>query len=951
MRLDSVAAEGPQDPGGTTCRGITAFRFGAFVLDCGTRRLLEEGQPIRLGSRAIAILQVLLEQPGEVLSRRELLDRVWPHTVVVDANLTVHIGALRQALGDGRPGRRFIVNIQGRGYSFVAPVEVDRGAALLAVRTEAVQHNLPLQLTHLVGRSALIADLAASVTSHRMTSLIGPAGIGKTQLSLNVAHQMLPHFPHGVWVVELAAVEDPMLVASALAEVLWLGVRSDDPVPGLIAALQQRRTLIVLDNCEHLIDSIATLADALLRGTTDVHLLITSRETLRIQGEQIKRIAPLEMPPENGRPSSKEALGFSAVQLFVERATAALPDFELSDADAPFACAICRKLEGMPLAIELAAARVEALGVRTLAERLDDRLKLLTGGRRSALPRHKTLTAALEWSYRLLAPEEQKGLRGLAVFAGGFTLEAAQEVAGLAAEEVVKLVDRSLVVVEVGDCDARFRLLQTTRAYTLDRLEEAGETDSQSRKHAAFWGGELQRHGDVPGGRLRELFVADVDNIRAALHWAFSESGDDALAVKLAAGSAQLWIELSLLAEAGRWSRRAIAFMQPGQFPAGEMLLHSALGLSLLYTEGVSEEAAAALRRARELSNGAGDYDWQLQVLVALSWIAHRKEDYDGSLQMAHEARGLADASQDPIAFATADWLTGVSHFFRANYRDALAFAQSACDRRLPPVRRAHIASWEIEHATSARCLMANTHWAQGRLEQAWRAADDRIEHALAEGHAVSQCMSLTWAGCGIPLRLGRLERAELAISKLQQLAKANGLANMYAAGLCFEGQLRARLGELEQGIDLMQEGLLNLRRGGSLTHYTAFVSEFALLLLAAGRVGAALERADEAVQRAERHGSGWWQPETMRVKAEVLIAMQRDEAASELLQRSLAMAHGQAAQSWVLRTSLSLAKLHLARGRVEGAREAVRGGLSGFSEGLQYEEPAGARQFLESIE
>jgi hypothetical protein len=316
-----------------------------------------------------------VERPGELVGKHELMARVWRGTFVEEGNLKFQVGALRRALGDGRGGRRYIATSAGQGYRFVAPVTVAQApaAAALPAAPTRQNHNLPQQLTRLIGRADAASRIVARVQQHRLLSIVGPGGIGKTSVAIAVAEASVNTYEHGVWFVDLAPLADARLVPSTVAQVLGFDIRSDDPVPGLVGALRDRRLVLVLDNCEHVIEAAAALAVAILRGAADVHILATSREPLRVEGEYVQRLPPLSSGFPSDHLGAAEALAFPAVELFVERAAERLGEFELTDENAPIVAEICLKLDGIPLAIELAAARVETFGVRGLATHLDDR--------------------------------------------------------------------------------------------------------------------------------------------------------------------------------------------------------------------------------------------------------------------------------------------------------------------------------------------------------------------------------------------------------------------------------------------------------------------------------------------------------------------------------------------------------------------------------------------------
>ena len=358
---------------------------------------------------------MLVERAGELVTKEELVARVWPDTVVDESNLRAQMAALRKALGDGRDGARYVATVPGRGYRFVAPVArstepVTRG------ELGAGAQELPVRLVRTVGRAEVVAAIGSRLQRRRFLTIVGPAGIGKTTVALAVAEALSASYEHGAAYLDLAASSDARLAPSALAAALGLASISEDPVPGVIAHLRDRQMLLVLDSCEHVVEAAAVMAEQILKGAPGIHLLATSREPLRAEGESVHRLAPREVPLPSSELTAAEALTFSAVELFVERAAAGLDGFALTDANAPLVAEICSRLDGIALAIELVAGRVDALGVAGVAARLDDRFRLLTSGRRTALPRHQTLSAALDWSYEFLPEEERALLRRLAVF-------------------------------------------------------------------------------------------------------------------------------------------------------------------------------------------------------------------------------------------------------------------------------------------------------------------------------------------------------------------------------------------------------------------------------------------------------------------------------------------------------------------------------------------------------
>lgn len=469
--------------------------FGPFRLLPARRLLLEGDAPVSLGTRALDLLIGLVERPGELITKPELIEKVWPHTFVVEGNLKLHIAALRRALGDGQCSNRYISTVCGRGYCFVAPVTRSTGRRPTTAQYSSTEplSNLPAPLMRLIGRDEVISRISEQLASHRLITLVGPGGIGKTSVAVATARRLTDSYEHGVWFVDLTATSDPRLLPAALGSAIQLDISKADPFASVLSFLSDKRMLLVLDNCEHVVEAAAALAFQVSRAAPGVQILTTSREPLSVEGERLYRLQSLEVPAVLPGLSALQALDFPAIQLFVECAANLLGEFTLRDVDVPVAVDICRKLDGIPLAIELAAASIDALGLQGIVARLDHPLRLPGTRRRTAAPRHQTLRAALDWSYRLLTEEEQRVLRRLSVFAGSFTMDAAAAVAADPTyaesdivDRVVALVSKSLISADPVGPFTRLRLLATTRAYALDKLAESDEVDAIARRQAGI---------------------------------------------------------------------------------------------------------------------------------------------------------------------------------------------------------------------------------------------------------------------------------------------------------------------------------------------------------------------------------------------------------------------------------------------------------------------------------
>ena len=403
-------------------RGVVSF--GPFRLLAAQRQLKKGDQPVQLGDRALDTLIALVERAGEVVTQRELISRIWPDVTVEEANLRVHIASLRQALGDGRGGARYIMTVPGRGYSFVAPVTLSAPHSLPPRQATVSDRSprLPPKLNRMIGRDETIRALSAQLMMCRFVSLVGAGGIGKTTVAISVAHALLDSFNGAVFFVDLASLTDAKLVPTAVASALGFMVQTQDPLRSLATFIGDKKILLVLDNCEHVIDVTSMLTERVVGVAPQAHVLTTSREALRVEGEHVHLLYALDYPAEVEGLTATAALAYPAVQLFMERAAASGHGAALSDIDAPIVATICRRLDGIALAIELAVSRAGSLGIRGIAERLDNRFSLIWHGRRTALPRHQTLNAMLDWSHNLLSEHEKAVLARLSVFVGDFKL-------------------------------------------------------------------------------------------------------------------------------------------------------------------------------------------------------------------------------------------------------------------------------------------------------------------------------------------------------------------------------------------------------------------------------------------------------------------------------------------------------------------------------------------------
>jgi len=915
--------------------------FGSFRLSATERLLLHGDQPVVLGGRALDILITLVQRAGEVVSRQELIDRVWPGLTVEKANLRVHIANLRKALGDGREGARYIANVPGRGYCFVAAIQ--RGGASPEAPSAASASlknipKLPAQLPRMVGRDEIVATLSMQLTSLRFLSIVGPGGIGKTTVAVAVAHALLDEFDGAVFFFDLSMISDPALVVTTIASALGYLTPALDPLPGLLASVADKNLLLVLDSCEHLIEVVASLAERIFTVAPSVSLLTTTREALRVEGESVHLLSPLHGPRNDIHLTASDALASPAVQLFMERARASGYRSELVDADAPIVAKICERLDGIALAIELAAGRVGTYGIRGIAELLDDRLELLWQGRR-IVPRHQTLQSALDWSYDLLSGPEKTVLCRLSVFVGGFTLQAAQTVADDSdpeplhlAKTIASLVDKSLVSISANREQNHFRLMDTTRSYAAVKLQESGEAEIIARRHALYCAEylEIRASGATVFPDLSVSSV-EVGNIRAALEWSFSRLGDATIGVAITARAAPTILRLSLLDECRRWCQRALAALDDtDRGTKRELALQEALAISSHYRD--SSETTAALERGLELAKALGDHESQLRMLSGLNVFLTKLADFDGALAVAQRFAAIAVKFGNPAKIRGAEWMLGAAHHLLGNQPTAQLHFERGFGAG-PSSDPLQVGYFGHDQRSRALAGLARTLWLRGMPERAFGLAHQAIKIVEKGEQPVALCVCLLYS-IPIFLRCGDFANTERLIEQLIVTGEKYSLKAYQADGIALKGELMIARGEADKGIVLLRQALPTLH---AVEHNVLVILGNRALaegLLRCGQVQQALEAIDIAIERSGRQGSTYDTPDLLHTRGEILLALQDPDAAEKALMQSLELANGQDAVAWQLRSAISLARLWEDRCRAAEALDLLVEVSQRFAEG-----------------
>jgi predicted ATPase/DNA-binding winged helix-turn-helix (wHTH) protein len=946
----------------TPAVGLPALRgkiasFGPFRLHVTERLLEKNGVPVEIGSRALDILVTLLEQAPEVVSKHDLNRRAWGRLIVDEGSIRAQIARLRKRLDDEDSAVSYIANIPGRGYCFTGAVARSVSEATARKAPMAALH-LPRGPLLLVGRDDAVLEFTARLKKQRFVSIVGPGGIGKTTVALALAHRMLGEFQWAIHFLDLAGLEDPRLLASMLASQLGVAAVSDQPLPAILTFLREQRMLLVFDSCEHLIEAVAALTENIFRDAIDVHILATSREALRAEGEQVHHLPPLECPPDYAEPlTAVQALSFPAVELFVKQVAKSVHPFELTDADAPIVAEICRRLDGIALALELAASRVGAHGVRGTASLLDKHFRLLWHGRRTALPRHQTLSATLDWSYNLLSDTERLILRRLAVFVGGFSLEAALDVAAESldpaelTETLATLVDKSLVTLD-SVTEIRYRLLDTTRAYAFKKLIESGEHQTIARRHCEHVVRTFAQLGasisTAPKAENLTFFLANLGNVRAALEWCFSDQGDTTLPVKLVAACACHFFQRNLT-ECVTWSERGIQALDTlSKGTRLELELKACLALSLMLTRGNSEAVRTILVRVLELAEKLGDPSTRLLALDGLYQWHIRSGDFRRLEELTNRTEIEPDQISDPSATLIAHTLACVTSFFAGDVRNALALARMALAAGVIHASRLHASSFL--YVGSVRPVLANSLWQLGYPDQALAEADEAVKVAAAVNQPVPLCITVL-ASLLVCLQTRDWHKVEELIQRVSDCATKHNLFPFVKVARGWRGHFAVSQGDLSGGIDLLQTALADLPEHGFELYRPQLSAALAEALAKAGKRGPAYSTICEAIEWAHSRGRALELPDLLHVKGEILLMPPAEtiEGERQLLE-SLQMAQRQGLLSLELRSGITLARLWADRGEADRALELLEPIFSRFSEGFQTPDLMAAAKLLAKL-
>jgi predicted ATPase/DNA-binding winged helix-turn-helix (wHTH) protein len=948
-----------QSPGGAQLRkapsmperATAVIAFGPYRLFPSPRRLERAGRAVELGSRAFDILCVLVEHAGEIVTNRELMARVWGKVLVGEGSLRFHINALRNTLAQDNLGAEYVKNVARRGYYFVAPVQrtaVEPPASTDPPRVEL--GKLPRRPGKIVGRTTEIQGLVALLGETRFISIVGSGGVGKSTVAVEAAYLLHEQFDL-VRFVDLETIEDASLVASAVASALGLIVASANPVSSLIAYLREKRALLIFDSCERVLEGAAMLAEQILDGSQRTSILATSQEALRAEGERAYILNPLAAPAEETQLTPEDAMRYPAIELFVSRARETVTQFELTASNVAAIGAICHRVDGIPLAIELAAGRAGTLALPTILALLNSQFSLTWPGRRTAAQRHRTLGAAIAWTVELLDERERALLRRLAIFSGPFTLEAAQQVTSgstlpgsAIAEALSNLVAKSLVssssldqITRPGSLDqsTHFWLLGGTHAFARRMMEDCGEADEVAKRHANYLCEFLERTyaGSTEFAHAEQWrsHAAYLTNVRAALDWARRRREETELLSRLAAATGPFFLDLSLLSECVQWASSGLETLGSGRGSHLELELQASLGLALLFSRGSVEEARVALTRGLELASEQRDHHNQMRMLGALN--SYRPGDLHRSLPLAEQAQEVAASLGDPAFSALADWLLGATADLVGDHATARRLGERAWSG--PPltslVKRVRFGF--DDHRIRALCGWARSLWLLGLADEARSAIPRVVREAERSGHPIPLARALCML-TEVWLWTGDWDAAEEYSRRLIAHAEEHSLRGARATGRGLQGQVSLERGDAHAGLQALLEATESavLRR-----HLSAPLA----------RAYAQLGRIDEAlvaIDRGPEAPVGF--PEFLRVKASLLaehVESRRVEAQA-LFRQSLEQARQHGALAWELRTAMSLVRRDQSS---DSTLALLKECYSKFSQGFETRDLILARQLL----
>ena len=935
------------------------FAFGRCEIFVARRQFKYEGRIVPLTDRAYDILIALVARRGQIVSKAELMREVWPDRFIEDNTLEGQVSLLRRHLAGDRDAIR---TVAGRGYQFVGEMvtlvnEVPRSPRQVI--------DLPVSLSPLIGREADLSDIAEVAASHRLVTLVGTGGVGKTRLAVECARALAPAFPDRIAIAELAPLTSPSFVALAVTSALGFPPADGQVLLDRMASvLHEKKMLLLLDNCEHVIEEATRIVEIILRASPLLHVIATSREPLRVEGEYVYRVPSLDLPDEGCTavdPSREPA----AMRLFFARLDSRVAYGSASFEDRAAASRICRRLDGIPLAIELAATRAPALGISGVAALLDNRFELLGGGKRTAPPRHQTLRATLDWSYELLSEAEREAFETLSVFPDQFSLDSALSVLveptddkTVVFDSIASLVAKSLLNCNMSRPEATYGMLESTRAYAKSKLDHSGRFGRTAVRHAKYFLARFEavehRWDSARGDELEPVFRACLADLRVAIQRSLSDGLDVAAGIALVTAAIPFWVKLSHTAECVDWVSTALELSatQPQPDAICEMKLHAARGLSLMYAVA-AEDAETNLNTALDIAERLNNDEYRLKCLWGQWELALGRGALDRMMVLAQRFTGIAQHSADRLDRLVAERMLGMSWL-----------RLSGPDKARPHIERAVVGArnhpdahpstrYLYDQETAAWCALASVSWLQGRPDAALQALGQARDRSRLIAHAASVWYAHTMGMCPIELLTEGVAAVESPTAYSLNTLCRYGMSTWRPRSLFWQGILLIHHGDID-AYDRVIAPLFERNPPIQFTaHLTGYLSAVCDQLIELGRLNDALHLVNPALEHAEAVGDVSTLPELVRLRGELVLAQRlpgSEGVARAAFERAIAVAASAHFVSWELRAATSLARLLVAQGETSEARTRLEAVYAKFAEGFNTADLRAARMLLQTV-